>query len=38
MELSDYNLMFINIMGSKNTAADAIYKLKRVDIYKDPLA
>ena len=37
MELSDYNLTFIYIKGSKNILSDAISRLKTLDIYKEPL-
>ena len=37
MDLSDYNLAFVYIKCSNNTLADAISRLKILDIYKDPL-
>ena len=36
MEFSDYNLMFIHIKGG-NILADVISRLKKPDIYRDPL-
>ena len=37
MELSDYNLTFVYIKGSNNILADAVSRLKPLNIYKDPL-
>ena len=37
MELSDYNLTFIHIKGSNNILADAVSRLKILDIYKELL-
>ena len=37
MELSDYNLMFVYIKGSKNILAGGISRLMTQDIYRDPL-
>ena len=37
MELSDYNLIFIHIKGGNNILADAISRLKTLDIYMIPL-
>ena len=37
MELVDYNIPFVNIKGSNNILADAISRLKMLNIYKDPI-
>ena len=37
MESSYYNLMSVHIKGSNNILADAIPRLKTLDIYRDPL-
>ena len=37
MELPDYNIMFVYIKGKKNVLADAISRLKTLNIYKEPL-
>ena len=37
MELADYNMTFIHIKGSNKIIADAISRLKMLDIYKDPV-
>ena len=37
MELPDYNLTFVYIKGSNNILADAISRLKTLDIYRGPL-
>ena len=37
IELLDYNHIFLYIKGSNNILADAIFRLKTLDIYKDPL-
>ena len=37
MELTDYNITFIHIKGKINALADAISKLKTLNIYKEPL-
>ena len=34
IELSDYNLIFIHLMGSTNIQADSISRLSTLDIYK----
>ena len=37
MELADYNVMFVHIKYKHNILADAIFKLKTLNIYKEPL-
>ena len=37
MVLADYNIMFVHIKGKKNVLADAIFKLKTLNIYEEPL-
>ena len=37
MELADYNIMFVHIKGMHNVLADAISRLKKLHIYKEPL-
>ena len=37
MELSDYSLMLVYIKGSNIILGDAISRLKRLGIYKEPL-
>ena len=34
MELTDYDITFIHIKGINKILADAIFKLKMLDIYK----
>ena len=36
-ELSDYNLTFVHIKDNNNILAEAISRLKTLDIYRDPL-
>ena len=35
VQLADYNITFVHIKGSNNILADAISRLKILDIYKD---
>ena len=35
MELGDYNITFVHIKGKNNVLADAISRLKMLDIYKE---
>ena len=35
MELADYNVTFVHIKGSNNILADAISRLKTLDICRD---
>ena len=37
MELADYNIAFVHIKGSNKILADALSRLKMLDIYKDPI-
>ena len=37
MELSYYSLTFVHIKASNNILADAISRIKTLDIYRDPL-
>ena len=37
MELTDYNLKFTHIKGSNDILTDAIFRLKTLDKYRDPL-
>ena len=37
MELADYNIIFIHIKGKNNVLADAISRLKALNIYKEIL-
>ena len=37
MKLSDYNLTFVHMKGTDNILADAISRLKMLDIYMEPL-
>ena len=37
MELADYNITFLYIKSKNNFLADAISKLKMVNIYEEPL-
>ena len=37
MELTDYNITFVHIKGKNNVLADAISRLKKLNIYKEPL-
>ena len=37
MELADYDITFIHIKGKNNVLADAISRLKMLDIYKEPM-
>ena len=37
MELISYNLIFVHVKGGNNILADAISRLKTLEIYKDPL-
>ena len=37
MELADYNITFADIKGKDNALADAISRVKTLDIYKEPL-
>ena len=37
MELVDYNVSFVHIKGRNNILADAISRLKMIDIYNNPI-
>ena len=37
MELEDYNISSVHIKGKNNVLADAIFRLKTLDIYKEPM-
>ena len=37
MELTNYNIKFVHIKGKNNVLADAISRLKTLNIYKEPL-
>ena len=37
MELADNNIMFVHIEGKNNVLLDTIFRLKALNIYKEPL-
>ena len=37
MGLADYNVTFVHIKGKESVFADAISRLKTLNIYKEPL-
>ena len=37
MELADYNITFMHIKGKHNILADAILRLKTLNIHKEPI-
>ena len=37
MELAYYNIMFIHIKGINNVLADTVSRLRKLNIYKEPL-
>ena len=37
VELADYNITFVHIKGKNNVLADAISRLKTLNIYQEPL-
>ena len=37
MEFANYNITFIHIKGKNNVLADAISRLKALNLYKEPL-